>query len=168
MYQKYINEYTCCFTGHRPEKLTMCENEIKELLNVAIENAISDGFTTFISGMSRGIDIWAAEIVLEKRKSNKKIRLICAVPYEGFESKWNVYDKEKYNGILMTSDHIEYVCTHYSKVCFQIRNAYMVDSSKRVIAVYNGGKGGTQNTIKYAKRKNTEVVNVLSLNKKQM
>ena len=33
-----------------------------------------------------------------------------------------------------------------------------------MIAAYNGEKGGTQNTIKYAKSKNVEVVNIFMYN----
>ena len=33
-------------------------------LEAAILQAVDDGFVTFISGMARGVDIWAAEIVL--------------------------------------------------------------------------------------------------------
>lgn len=57
----------CCFTGHRHNKLVYSENEIKYLLENAIDNAISAGFITFITGMAQGTDIWAAEIVLQKR-----------------------------------------------------------------------------------------------------
>lgn len=39
----------------------------------------------FITGMARGVDIWAAEIVLKLRKEHGDIKLICASPYEGFE-----------------------------------------------------------------------------------
>ena len=37
----------------------------------------------------------------------------------------------------------------------------MVDRAARVIAAYNGGAGGTLNTINYAKRNNVEVINIL-------
>lgn len=47
---------TCCFTGHRPEKLAVPEKIVKEKLRIAIEDAFSDGFVNYISGMSRGID----------------------------------------------------------------------------------------------------------------
>lgn len=60
--------HRCCFTGHRPEKLSLSENEVKHLLEKAIDNAIADGYVTFITGMAKGTDIWAAEIVLEKKK----------------------------------------------------------------------------------------------------
>ena len=67
---KMKNDYNrCCFTGHRPEKLSLSENEVKHLLEKAIDNAIADGYVTFITGMAKGTDIWAAEIVLEKKKT---------------------------------------------------------------------------------------------------
>lgn len=153
-------EHRCCFTGHRPEKLSMTEAEVKKRLKTAIQQAIKDGLTVFISGMARGVDIWAAELVLEERRNNPHIKLICASPYEGFEARWNYLDKEKYNTILKEADYVKFVCNCYSKSCFQIRNCYMVDHSTRVIAAYNGESGGTRNTINYAKRNNVEIINI--------
>lgn len=49
-----------CFTGHRPEKLTRSEYAIKADLEEQICQAIDDGLTVFVTGMARGIDIWAA------------------------------------------------------------------------------------------------------------
>ena len=43
---------------------------------------------------------------------------------------------------------------------YQKRNIWMVDKSNRVIAAYNGGKGGTKNTIDYATHSGVEVVNI--------
>ena len=37
----------------------------------------------------------------------------------------------------------------------------MVDRSNLVIAVFNGQKSGTKNTVDYAKKKNVQVVNVI-------
>ena len=68
----------CCFTGHRPEKLSISETEARPLLEKAIDTAIGNGFTTFITGMAQGIDIWAAEIVLQKRNHNAALHLQSA------------------------------------------------------------------------------------------
>ena len=62
---------SCCFTGHRPEKLNISEFKTKRLLKTAINNAIEKGYTVFYSGMARGIDMWGAEIVLKYKKKNK-------------------------------------------------------------------------------------------------
>lgn len=146
-----------CFTGHRPEKLTRFEWLIKKDLEKEIKKAIEDGLTVFISGMARGVDIWAAEIVLKLRDAGKPIRLICASPYEGFENRWEQDWKDRYHDIISKADHTVYVCKHYSRGCFQIRNEWMVDHSARVIAVFNGEKSGTKNTIDYANRKNIPI-----------
>ncbi len=98
-------QHRCCFTGHRPSKLDYSEGEIKPLLETAIDNAVSDGYVTFITGMAEGVDIWAAEIVLEKKKHNTALHLICAVPHPGFENKRSEYEKERYMHILQGADY---------------------------------------------------------------
>lgn len=150
----------CCFTGHRPEKLNMSEAEAKERLRYAIRTAIKEGCYLFISGMARGIDMWAAEIVLEERANNPEIALFCASPFEGFEKRWSFEERERYNYIMNNADQKYFVSEHYSKSCFQIRNQFMVDHSQRVIAAYNGEPGGTRNTINYANKKGIEVINI--------
>lgn len=152
-----------CFTGHRPEKLNLSEKEIKDKLRDAILKSVADGYTTFISGMARGVDMWAAEIVLEERKNNDIIKLICASPYEGFEKSWNFFERHRYKTILKKADYTKYVCERYSRQCFQLRNVWMVDHSARVIAAYNGKSGGTKNTIRYATSKNIEIDNILEI-----
>jgi len=161
MSEQDLKRHRCCFTGHRPEKLNISEQEAKKLLRTEIKKAISDGFVTFISGMARGIDMWAAEIVLEERSGNPDIHLICASPYEGFEKKWDIDEQSKYQHILSQADYVKFVCDHYSRSCFQIRNIYMVERSSRVIAAYNGSAGGTRNTTLYATRKSVDIVNIL-------
>lgn len=149
--------HRCCFTGHRPEKLTRFEWLVKKDLEKEIRQAITDGLNVFITGMARGVDIWAAEIVLKLRDSGQPLKLMCACPYDGFEKSWGQDWKDRYNSILKKADHTVYVCQHYSRGCFQIRNEWMVNHSSRVIAVFNGDKSGTKNTIDYANRVGVEL-----------
>lgn len=146
-----------CFTGHRPEKLTRSERLIKRDLEKEIKRAINNGFTTFITGMARGTDIWAAEIVLELKDKGKDIKLICASPYHGFEKCWGEDWRQRYKTIFSKADYAFFVSMEYSRSCFQVRNEWMVNHSSRVIAVYNGERGGTMNTIEYAAKKQIPV-----------
>lgn len=145
--------HRACFTGHRPEKLRQPESVVVRGLEAAIKDAISDGKNVFISGMTRGVDIWAAEIVLRLRDEGQDIKLICASPYRGFERGWSVEWRRRYSAVLDAADLVRYVCPSYSRACFQNRNEWMVDHSSLVIAVFNGENGGTKNTIEYAIRK---------------
>lgn len=151
----------CCFTGHRPEKLDISEPEVKSLLEKAIDNAIADGYVTFITGMARGTDIWAAEIVLEKKKQNNGLHLICAIPHPGFEKNRSFLEKQRYNRIIKNADYVTTISDHYYRACYQKRNEWMVDRSSLVIAVWNGQPSGTKNTIDYAKRKAIKIINIL-------
>lgn len=42
----------------------------------------------------------------------------------------------------------------------QKRNEYMVDLADRVIAVWDGSKGGTANCIKYAEKVGKEIIKI--------
>lgn len=141
-----------CFTGHRPEKLTRSERDIRKDLEMQIHQAINDGLNVFITGMSRGVDIWAAQIVLKLRDEGLGVLLMCACPYAGFGTKWSFYWRRQYQEILASADFVKYVCDGYSRSCFQIRNEWMVNHAARVIAVFNGAKSGTKNTVDYAKK----------------
>lgn len=147
----------CCFTGHRPEKLVGREEAVKAALDQSIELAISSGKRTFISGMARGVDLWAAELVLKHRRKNAAIRLICALPHPHFEVHWSAYWQQQYHSILHRADFVKEICPFASMASYQARSAWMVDHSSLVIAVFNGQEGGTKNTIEYANRRRVPV-----------
>lgn len=144
--------HRCCFTGHRPEKLLVSEHRIQYRLEQEIRKAAAEGYTVFISGMARGVDIWAAEIVLKLRREGLFVRLICASPFPGFEMGWPGNRQMRYRSVLTQADLTRFICPSYSKDCFSIRNRWMVNHSSRIIAVYNGTPGGTRNTIDYARQ----------------
>ena len=156
--EQSLRAHRCCFTGHRPEKLTQSEKEITALLETAIRAAIQDGFVTFLSGMARGVDIWAAEIVLRLRDEGQPVRLICAAPFDGFEKSWSTDWQKRYRRVWAAADYQKFICPAYSRDCFQRRNEWMVDHSARLIAVFNGERGGTKNTIDYAARQGVPIV----------
>ena len=147
-----LRKHRCCFTGHRPEKLSRTEQAIKSDLKKEIKLAIKDGYTVYLTGMARGTDLWAAEIVLALQKRNKDLKLICAIPYEGFELRWSEHWQNLYRRILAEADLVKVIGNGYHPGIFQIRNEWMVDRSSRIIAVYNGQSGGTRNTINYANK----------------
>lgn len=149
--------HRCCFTGHRPEKLNRPEREIKLELKGEICRALEDDFNVFISGMARGVDILAAEIVLQLRKEGVPVRLICACPYPGFERNWSSSWQTRYTAILSAADLVRFISPCYSSRCFQVRNEWMVNHSSKVIAVFNGQPSGTKNTIEYAQQQGISV-----------
>lgn len=133
-------QHRCCFTGHRPEKLAIAKEALLQRLEAEIARALTDGMYVFISGMARGVDIWAAQLVLKQRKQNPEIKLICACPFPDFEKSWSIPWQYTYTTVLGAADLVRFISPAYSRFCFQIRNRWRVDHSRRIIAAYNGGK----------------------------
>lgn len=144
-------QYRCAFTGHRPEKVIGSEGKIIVELRREIEKAIADGYKVFLTGMSRGVDLWAADIVLELRRYNKDLRLVCVIPFEGMEERWPADWKKHYDQVRRQTDFVWVLSDRYSKDAYQKRNQWLVDHASRLIAVFNGSPSGTGNTIRYAR-----------------
>lgn len=147
----------CCFTGHRPQKLNRAEGDIKRDLEKAIKSAISNGYSTFITGMAYGVDIWAGEIVVRLKETNLDLHLIAAIPFPDFSSRWSGEWKGQYEELLKKADLIKVICPFYNAGAYQRRNEWMVDHSAHIIAVFNGEKSGTKNTIDYAQRRGVQI-----------
>lgn len=152
--------HRCCFTGHRPEKLQRSEFDIRADLESEILKSFEAGFNVFISGMARGIDIEAAEIVIRLKEAGYPLRLICIIPYPEFEKNWSSNWRNRYLFIISKADLVRFVCHRYTKDCFQLRNEWLVDHSSKVIAVFNGQPSGTKNTIDYACQQGIPVIQI--------
>ncbi len=159
-----IKEKAVCFTGHRPEKIvSVLQGDeaalrmLKSMLFYQIHKAIEDGFEYFISGLARGVDIWAAQYVLELKKKYPKIKLIGAKPYEEHGRKFKGQDLWELTNVISGADMVVDVTGDYSRDCYSKRNRYMVDNSSRIIAVVSDYKSGTGQTISYANKKKLDV-----------
>ena len=142
--------HRCVIAGHRPERLGIEEQQVRAFLEREIKAAYSCGMNVFISGMARGVDQWAADIVLKMKESFPDIRLICAIPYVGFERSWNERDRREYARIAARADLVRFIGNGSGRSCFMRRNRWMVEHASRLIAVWNGKPSGTAATIKYA------------------
>ncbi len=152
MNETELRKHRCCFTGHRPSKLTIPEKRLAALLEEKIRRAIDSGHTTFITGMAKGADLVAAEIVLRLRDRDPRLKLICALPYPGFGQHWGGGWTERFQRVLARADLERIICPTFSYASYQTRNEWMVRHSSLVIAVFNGEPGGTKNTLDFARK----------------
>lgn len=158
---------TLCFTGHRPQKLGGFYGEKalaiqvplqKRLIDI-IHRAIEAGFDTFISGGALGVDQMAIEAVLHHKQAGATIKLIIARPFPSQGSKWPEAAQKKLANHCQAADEVVDVSPDpYEREKMSTRNEWMVDRSNAVVAVYNGGHGGTGNCVTYARGKYTSVL----------
>ncbi len=156
---------TCCFTGHRPDKLPWGREEgdprciqLKYAMADAVRGAYDLGYRHFICGMARGCDLYFAQEVLELRHQFDDVTLEAARPCETQGQGWPQEERARYDIILEQCDYETLVQQHYDRGCFLRRNRYMVERSSLLIAAYDGvPQGGTASTIHYALRKKLRV-----------
>lgn len=160
-------ETTCCFSGHRPNKLPWGGMEtdprclaLKEAISREIETAYDKGYRHFISGMAQGADFYFCEAVQKLRDERPGVTLEAAIPCEEQASKWPERERERYFRLVGLCDFETMVQRHYDRSCMLRRNRYMVDHSSLLIAAFDGTMGGTMYTITYAMGHGVNVVTI--------
>lgn len=151
---------TCFFTGHRI--ISNLEIDlVKSQLNEELLNAVNRGFTHFITGGAVGFDTLAAEKILSMREDYDIIRLILYLPCTDQSDSWHSSDKERFDRILAMADEVYYVSREpYKKGCMKKRNLAMVEASDLCIAYLKNQSTGTSQTVKMARDKGIEIINI--------
>ena len=164
----FQNEKVCSFTGYRPEKFDFCKEsdsrctDLKFRLCAEINKLILCGYTSFISGMARGVDIWAAELVLHlARTSHKEIKLYAAVPFPEQPETWYEWEKERYDEILHLCKGVFVIEEYYTQKSMNKRNEFLVKYADSIISVFDGKPGGTSNTLTMAGKKKVNIINIV-------
>ncbi len=149
----------CAFTGYRPQKLPFGFNEddprcreLKERLLSAIEEIAGEGYTYFISGGALGMDMYAAEAVLELKKEMPALYLEMVSPFDNQSARWAPEYRLRHTRLFACADRITVTGHCYSKECMLRRNRYLVDNCDLLLACYDGRSGGTAMTVDYALR----------------
>lgn len=157
----------CAFSGHRPQKMPFGFDELdqrcidfKQRLHDTIESLIWCGYSHFLSGGALGMDMYAAEIVLEFRQQYPWIGLEMVIPFDSQPDKWNDLYKERYRVLLDKADIVTFTSHEYSKGAIFLRNRYLVDNADLLLAAYDGQPGGTQLTCNYARKAGIDVCRI--------
>ncbi len=160
-------EQTCCFTGHRPNKLPWGDDEsdprclaLKAAIRREVEGAYDRGFRHFICGMAQGCDFYFCEAVLALRDERPGVTVEAAIPCEEQSGKWPRRDRERWERLVGLCDFETMVQRHYDRGCMLRRDRYMVDRSALLIAAFDGTAGGTQYTVAYAMKRDVETVRI--------
>lgn len=150
-------EHTCCFTGHRPNKLPQSPHKLGYLaeLTAEVTGMIHfKGIDTFITGMASGYDLLAANAVVSDPDFGEGARIICALPYAQQLDDIKLPDERRiYRSLLERAELIVCVSNKQNKNCFRERNQFMVDHSSYLVAYVNeksGSRSGSMMTCNMA------------------
>lgn len=157
----YKKERCCAVTGHRTLGGDFDERILKKVLLKVIKN----GFNTFFIGMAVGFDTACFHILETLRAGNGDIKIIACIPCVTQSNKFSSAQKAEYERMLSVADEKVYISEKYTPYCMFKRNMFMVDNSVILVAYLSAGvnKGGTFNTVNYAKKKGIPIINVAEL-----
>lgn len=159
LFENVSRKQTCCFTGPRPEKSDITEEALYKLIKASVLYLVDQGYTHFFSGMSRGFDLVASQVIIDMQNTHN-ISLICAIPYTTQSKSWSFIEQGKYDDIISKARHTICMSDRYFATVFYARNRLMVDNSSKVITYYNKTGGGTKYTLDYAKTKGLDIINI--------
>ena len=160
-------QISCCFTGHRPEKLPWGRDEadprclaLKRRIADAVESAYGEGFRHFLCGMARGCDLYFCECVLALRDRRSGVTVEAAIPCPTQADRWRAEERARYARLVLSCDVETMVSREYTPYCMQRRDRYMVDHAALLIAAFDGTPGGTRYTMQYAMSRGVTVVDL--------
>ncbi len=140
----------CCFAGLPPRELRRPADDIKVDLENEILRAVRDGYKTFLTGLAPGTDIWAGNIVIRLKDRFPELKLIAALPFSGpaGDPEW----AEKAERLLSRADLVKTIRPEGAEETCPRLQAWMVDHSSRLIAVYSGPAGSAGSMVRYARK----------------
>ncbi len=158
-----------CVSGHRPEKLPEGNSLrlLKSMLYGALQQAADEGYLYFYTGLSRGVDMWAADSIRLLRMEYPQIRSIGVMPYRGFGDGRKQEELYLYSNIIHSMDEVICLSEHYRSGCYRKRNQYLVDHSSLLIAVADNMHSGTGQTIRMAERAGLTVRRIPVIDRKE-
>lgn len=162
----------CAITGHRPSRFPFKNDEsdiICQMLKIKIENNLRDlyqkGIRTFWIGGALGVDMWSSEILIELKKEEaySDIKIMIAIPFEGYSKMWKKQYSERLNNILDNADKVVVIGTKKEpkQELYKKRNEYIVDKADCLLAVFDRRRivrSGTHMTIMFALRKGIPII----------
>lgn len=142
-------------TGHRPHKFNCPRFDFDGLVNLLVGQLKSMDSAPVVSGMALGFDTAWAMAALQINRT-----LVCAVPFPEQASTWSAQDRFIYKHILEHANRVVFVNTVYSDDVYAKRNKWMVDRAIKLVALWDGTKGGTSHCVRYATKRKVPVINL--------
>lgn len=161
MMEAAYKPFTACFTGHRALPPDLRELEAKT--EQTVRALYARGIRYFGAGGARGFDALASFKVLDLRAELEELRLILVLPFpEQYrqEGNWSRAELEQFEALLRRADKTVVLEEGYSPGVYQRRNRYLVDHASVCVSYLRRMRSGTGSTVRYARSRGLEWIDV--------
>ncbi|PNZ70224.1 DUF1273 domain-containing protein [Staphylococcus croceilyticus] len=136
---------TLYVTGYKSFELNIFKDDMPEVnyLKAFIKHKllqyIDEGLEWVLIQGQIGIELWAAEVVLDLKQTYPELKLGIITPFYGHTSKWNEVNQAKYNAIVEKADFLESV--HHTEYegpyQFKQTDQFMLDHTDMTLLIYD-------------------------------
>ena len=164
-----MSNLSCAFIGCHPtrfhfkykENYSLCK-KIKAALLEQAKIMYKTGVRRFYIGGALGVDMWAGELLISMKESPayKDIEIICVIPFEGHDGRWDTPSKRRFAKLLSGCDKKIVAGKTDQLDAHKARSYYMIDCSECLIAVYDDSekvRSATSQAINYARKRGLKI-----------
>ena len=137
---------TVAITGYDTETIPILTTN-KNLLNIlalefydTIKRLYDQGFTTFLSSITSGFDLIAAEAALKHKEKHLDIKLIVAIPHIEQVASFNNSEKTRYKAICELADKVIFTTSNDHENIPYIHQQYLLTNCSHLICCYDESK----------------------------
>lgn len=155
---------TACFTGHRILKEPTAE--LKRRVSAVVEELIQREYRYFSVGGARGFDALASEAILKLRERDPRIHLVLVLPFENqysYERNWSEEEIAQHHRLKEQASKVIMLAPSYDLGLYYRRNRHLVDNASTCVAYMTRENSGTGYTVRYARSKGVQVVNIAGI-----
>ncbi|UJF36402.1 DUF1273 domain-containing protein [Paenibacillus hexagrammi] len=143
-------------TGYRASELGIFSLKhpgisiIKKAITKQIISLMDEGLEWVVVSGGWGVELWAAEAVIDLKTEYPHMRLAVITPFLEQEEKWSDEKKGIYSGVLARADYVNSVTkTKYDGPWqFKERDTFLLRNTDGMILVYDEDTGGSPQYIK--------------------
>jgi uncharacterized phage-like protein YoqJ len=138
-------------TGYKAHELGVFSDKhpgikyIKKALEKRIAVLLDEGLEWVIISGQLGVELWAAEVVLEFKIEYPELQLAIITPFLEQEKNWNEQKQEHYHSILEEADFVSSVTKreYEGPWQFKARNQFLLDHTDGMLIIYDEENEGT-------------------------
>ncbi|WP_243290011.1 DUF1273 domain-containing protein [Bacillus sp. FJAT-47783] len=138
-------------TGYKPHELGIFNYKepaikyIKKAIKKSVIPFVEEGLEWVVISGQVGVELWAAEVVLDLQEEYPFLQLAILTPFLHQEKKWKDHHREYYEMILAQADLVESITKkeYENPVQFRLKNEFITSKTDGLLLVYDQEREGT-------------------------
>ena len=156
------------FTGYDTETIPNLTTNTN-LLNIiafefhdTIKKLYDQGFRTYLSSITNGFDLIAAEATLKLKKEHLEIKLIVVLPHIDQEASFTNTEKTRYKTICALADKVIFTAKDYHENSLYIHQQYLLTNCSQLVCYYDESKAEKSDLINQITDTKIPIINIFS------